>query len=160
MAAAAEGDGASVRIGTFLNLAQYRGFKWEITPRNSTVWPRKELNKSKFEAWKFTKIKYIKSSRKIPYFHFIRRNTTHRMQCKGCHLKKLTCKGTLRQVFICLRPEPHTRPPYTMYMCIQVYLFTQGRGGGGDMSQRERERGNSSQIPPWLMTDCIVYKLW
>jgi hypothetical protein len=23
-----------------------------------------------------------------------------------CYLKKLTCKGTLRQVFICLRPPP------------------------------------------------------
>ncbi len=28
------------------------------------------------------------------------------------HLKKWTCKGTLRQVFIYLRPEPHP-PPLT-----------------------------------------------
>ncbi len=31
-------------------------------------------------------------------------------------LKKLTCKGTLRQVFICLRPRtPYHLPPYTLY---------------------------------------------
>jgi hypothetical protein len=27
-------------------------------------------------------------------------------EAKCCHLKKLTCKGTLRPVFICLRPLP------------------------------------------------------
>ncbi len=41
-----------------------------------------------------------------------------------CHLTKLACKGTLRQVFICLRPRTlYPPPPYT------IYLFTQGRGG-------------------------------
>ncbi len=43
------------------------------------------------------------------------------------HLKKLTYKGTLRQVFICLR----LRTPYTPLLHIlyeyTVYLFTQGR---------------------------------
>jgi hypothetical protein len=28
------------------------------------------------------------------------------IKAKCCHLKKLTCKGTLRQLFICLRPPP------------------------------------------------------
>ncbi len=28
------------------------------------------------------------------------------LKAKCRHLKKLTCKGTLRQVFICLRPLP------------------------------------------------------
>ena len=48
---------------------------------------------------------------------------------KCCHLK--TLKGTLRQVFIC--PEPPPPPAYTLYTCIHctVYLFTQGREGGG-----------------------------
>jgi hypothetical protein len=49
------------------------------------------------------------------------------------HLKKLTCKVTLRRVFICLRPRtPYPPPPYTLYMYIvhTVYLFTQGRGRG------------------------------
>ncbi len=54
--------------------------------------------------------------------------------------KKLTCKGTLGQVFICLRP----RTPYTLYV-YTVYLFTHGRGEGRDLSQREGERGNSAQ---------------
>ncbi len=49
------------------------------------------------------------------------------------HLKKLTFKGTLRQVFICLRPI--TSDPPTHYVCVQVYLFTQGREG--ELNQRE-----------------------
>jgi hypothetical protein len=51
------------------------------------------------------------------------------------HLKKLTCKGTLRQVFISLRPRTHIPPP----------LHTQKRQAGGELNQREGERGNSSQ---------------
>ncbi len=47
---------------------------------------------------------------------------------KCLHLKKLTCRGTLWQVFICLRPRtpypPHTVNVYT------VYLFTQEKGRG------------------------------
>ncbi len=37
------------------------------------------------------------------------------------HLKKLTCKETLRQVFICLRPRTPYPPPYTLYICVIVY---------------------------------------
>jgi hypothetical protein len=56
--------------------------------------------------------------------------------------KKLTCKGALRQVFICLRgPEPHTPPPLHTVYVYTVYLFTRGGGGGG----RRLEGGNSSQ---------------
>jgi hypothetical protein len=55
-------------------------------------------------------------------------------KAKCHHLKILSCKGTLRQVFICLRPPPHLWPHtptlYTLYTCILVYLFTQGRRGG------------------------------
>jgi hypothetical protein len=41
---------------------------------------------------------------------------------KCCHLKKLTCKGTLRQVFICLRPRTLYPPSHTVYL----YLYTRG----------------------------------
>jgi hypothetical protein len=74
--------------------------------------------------------------------------------------KKLTCVGTLRQVFICLRPPPLLRPissphpPHAVDVYI-VYLFTQGRGG--EVNQREGYWGNSSQS--WVentnMSDCI-----
>jgi hypothetical protein len=38
------------------------------------------------------------------------------------HLKKLTCKGTLRQVFICLRPRtPYPHPLHNAHCCIHVY---------------------------------------
>ncbi len=44
------------------------------------------------------------------------------------HLKKLTCKGTLLQVFICQRPRTLFPPPpthtHTVYV-YTVYLFTQ-----------------------------------
>jgi hypothetical protein len=49
---------------------------------------------------------------------------------KCCHLKKFTCKGTLRQVFICLRPRTHTPPPPHTHM-----LYT----GGGESWTREKE---------------------
>ncbi len=54
-------------------------------------------------------------------------------------LKQLTCKGTLRQVFICLRPKTPYPPPappsiHTVYV-YTVCLFKQGRGG--ELNQRE-----------------------
>ncbi len=63
-------------------------------------------------------------------------------------------KIDLRHMFICLRP----RTPYLPHPCIHtVYLFTQGKGGGGELNQRAGERGNSSQS--WVkntnMTDWI-----
>ncbi len=74
---------------------------------------------------------------------------------KSHHLKKFTCKETLRQVFICLRPRTPNPPLHTVYVYIE-YLFTQGRGAG-EFNRREGERGNSSQS--WVentnMTDCI-----
>jgi hypothetical protein len=46
------------------------------------------------------------------------------------HLNKLTLKGTLRHVFICLRPKPQI-PPYTLYTCIQ-YTYSHREGGRGE----------------------------
>jgi hypothetical protein len=45
--------------------------------------------------------------------------------------KKLICKGTLGQVFICLRTRGPPPPPHCIRVYTTVYLFTQGRGGGG-----------------------------
>jgi hypothetical protein len=56
------------------------------------------------------------------------------------HLKKLTRKGTLRQVIICLRPRTHTLPPLHTVYVYTVYLFTQG--GEGELNQREGDRGD------------------
>jgi hypothetical protein len=59
---------------------------------------------------------------------------TNRKQCKMSSSKKLTCRGTFRQVFICLRPRtPYPPPVHT------VYLFAQERGGGGTEPERRRE---------------------
>ncbi len=41
-----------------------------------------------------------------------------------CHLKKLACKGILRQVFICLRPRTLYPPPLTLY------TYSHREGGG------------------------------
>jgi hypothetical protein len=57
------------------------------------------------------------------------------------HLKTLTCRGTLRQVFICLRPRTLCPPPITH--CIQ-YTYSHregGMGGGGESWTREKGRG-------------------
>jgi hypothetical protein len=69
--------------------------------------------------------------------------------------KEVTCKGTLRQLFICLRPM-HTLPLlHTVYTCIQyIYSYREGGGGGrGELRQREVYKGNSlqagSKIPTW-----------
>ncbi len=66
------------------------------------------------------------------------------------HLKKLTCKGILRQVFIRLRPKTLYHPPpfpYTLYQCLQhtYSVFTQGRGGRGGRVEPER-RGEGQQF--------------
>jgi hypothetical protein len=44
--------------------------------------------------------------------------------------KKLTYKGTLRQLFICLRPKTPEPPPLThcILFVYTVYLFTQRTG--------------------------------
>ncbi len=68
------------------------------------------------------------------------------------HLKKLICKGTLRQ-----RPEAHNIPPplHTVYVYTVILIHT-GKGGG-ELYQRKGYRGNRSQS--WVentnMTDCI-----
>ncbi len=70
--------------------------------------------------------------------------------------KKLTCKGTLRQVFTCLRPSTL---PLAHCICVYstVYLFTLGRGGGGGERELTRAKGKGatvhkagSQIPTFL----------
>jgi hypothetical protein len=62
-------------------------------------------------------------------------------KAKRRHLKKFTCKGTLRQVFLCLRHPPylwHHTGPRTVYV-YTVYLFTQGRGERGGRVEPERK---------------------
>jgi hypothetical protein len=51
--------------------------------------------------------------------------------------KKMTCKRTLRQVFICLKtrspnPPSHTDILYTVYILIHI-----GKGEGARLNQRE-----------------------
>jgi hypothetical protein len=63
--------------------------------------------------------------------------------------KKLTCNGTLRQVFISLGPRTLSSTPYTLNMCIEctilIYLHRKGGEGGSIEPEREGLRGNSSQ---------------
>jgi hypothetical protein len=73
------------------------------------------------------------------------------------NLKNLTCKGTLRQVFICPRPStPYPLPPYIMYACIQyVYLFTH-RGGGGRVEPERRLEGQEfTKLGRKYKQDCL-----
>ncbi len=56
--------------------------------------------------------------------------------------EKLTCKVTLRQVFICLRPR--TPPLHTLYLCT-IYFFTQGRDRERE-TERERDGEGEGEI--------------
>jgi hypothetical protein len=59
--------------------------------------------------------------------------------------KKMTCKRTLRQGFICLRHRTPYPPLYTSYACIQ-YTYSHRKGGTGRIVEPERlGNGNSSQ---------------
>ncbi len=52
--------------------------------------------------------------------------------------KKLTRKGTMRKVLICLKPRRPYPPLHSVYV-YTVYIFTQGKGGG-ESSTREKLR--------------------
>ncbi len=57
---------------------------------------------------------------------------------KNVVIEKLSCKDTLRQLFVCLRP----RTPYHPYtLCIRVYsnLIHTGKGGGAGVELNQRE---------------------
>jgi hypothetical protein len=47
-----------------------------------------------------------------------------------------TCKGILRQVFICLRSRIHTPPPFTHYYTRIQYTYSH-RKGGEELNERE-----------------------
>jgi hypothetical protein len=55
--------------------------------------------------------------------------------------KKIICKGTLRQMIICLRPRTPYHPPHTLYSIhvysILIYTIKEGGWGGGELNQRE-----------------------
>jgi hypothetical protein len=93
----------------------------------------------------------------IFYIQYIRRKIRlieGNAKCR--HLRKLTCKGTLRQgVFICPKAQnPIPYLPNTLFACI---LYTYSHREEGGVEQREGERCSSSQS--WVentnMTDCI-----
>jgi hypothetical protein len=72
--------------------------------------------------------------------------------------KKSTYKGTLRQMSICLRSRtPYTSPPPSHCIRVYKYSYSLREGGGGELNQREGERGNSSQswVENTYMTDSI-----
>ncbi len=85
--------------------------------------------------------------------------TPRRKQCKmSSSSKKLACKGTLRQVFICLRsrtPSSTPPPPYTLYLCKQ-YSYSHREGGWGERVEPERRLEGQQftklgrKIPTWL----------
>jgi hypothetical protein len=63
---------------------------------------------------------------------------------KSRYLKKLSCKGTLRQMFYLSEvPSPSMAPKsllHTAYV-YTVYLFTQGKGGEGRLTREKKVRG-------------------
>ncbi len=73
------------------------------------------------------------------------------IECKSkCrHLKKFTCKGTLRQVFIWLRPRtPIPSTPYSLYNVYRILIHT-GGGGGGEVELERMEEGQQFTKLGW-----------
>jgi hypothetical protein len=72
----------------------------------------------------------------------------------------VTWKGTLRQLFILLRPLPTYPPPShtTVYIREVHVLIHTGKGGGVVLNQREGKRGNRVRITKMgqntSMTEC------
>ncbi len=69
---------------------------------------------------------------------------------KCWHLRKLTCKGTLRQVFICLSLRTPYPPLHIVYVYTVYCIYSHKEGGGGVRPER-REEGQQftklGQIP-------------
>ncbi len=105
----------------------------------------------------------------VPTNFFWRRGVRRKItliegNAKCRQLQRLICKGTLRQVFICLRPRTPYPTLHTVYVYTVYVLIHTGDGGGGESWIRERVRGATvhkawSKIPTWL-TVSPVYKLW
>jgi hypothetical protein len=67
--------------------------------------------------------------------------------------KKITCKGTLRQVFICLSCTP---PPLHNVQYTYMYLFTLRRGGGRVQPKKSLERQHFTKMGRKKnMSECI-----
>jgi hypothetical protein len=77
-------------------------------------------------------------------------------KAKCCHLKKLTWKGTLQQVFICLRKNPLS-PPFTHCIRVCSILIHTWRGGKGESwTIGKGERQSFTKLGRnTIMTDCI-----
>jgi hypothetical protein len=84
--------------------------------------------KKKFSAWK---------------------DKTHRRQCKMSSSKELTCKVTLRQVFICLRPRTPGHPPLTHCIRVHSIHIHTGRGEGGRVEPVRRLQGQQFTKLGW-----------
>ncbi len=134
-----EGDykGPSTRLTLKMTRSARTQIKWKMNERLEerqvphrtqpwTKWPGSKFCESIWDTLKIHRLR-----RKI---WLIKSNA------KCCYLKKLTSKGTLRQVFTCLcLLWPHTRyfpPPWTLFTRIQYYSQ---RGGGGELPERRLE---------------------
>ncbi len=68
---------------------------------------------------------------------YAQKDQADRCIAKCRYLIKLTCKGTLRQVFYLSEAPfppmtPHTPPPLTHCICLYSVLIPPGPGGGGE----------------------------
>ncbi len=103
----------------------------------------------------------------IEYWVQSQKDKTQGRQCKMLSYKKLTCKGTLRPVLICLKPRTPYPPPPHLTHCIRIYsiLIHTWKGGGGERVETERRLEGQQftnlgrKIPTWL-TASPAYKLW
>jgi hypothetical protein len=106
----------------------------------------------------FVLLQFPKSARYVANHHKKIRFIEGNAKCR--HQKKFPCKGTLRQVFICLRPRTpyiYTSIPLPLHT-VRVYsiLFTQGRGKEGEVEPERRfQRQQFTQLGPKYQHDWL-----
>ncbi len=76
------------------------------------------------------------------------------------HLNKLTCRGTLRLVFICLRPRNPFLPPLQavyVYLLYSILIYT-GKGGGRVETERRLEGQQFTKLGRKYQHDWLYFQ--
>ncbi len=132
-------------------IEEKNGMEWN--PKKSWHWKKiAERNQERTEViWRGTSIEAaVNDTSDHGIMNYIDTNA----KCR--HQKKFTCKGTLRQVFICPIPPPPRS--HTVY----VYVNSHREGGDGERTREKVSRATvhkaGSKIPTWLkLNESLVY---
>ncbi len=126
---------------TFKNLFTiYNPYTHQGLSNHCTLSPIKSGATVPLNKWSCTDLQYQQNQRSnsLPFVEDKKHSKIRLIEGKAKfrHLNKLTCKGTLRLVFISLRPKtPYPPPPYALYTCIQ-YTYSHREWGKVEPERR------------------------